>query len=692
MKRTRSERIRLGSLLLAVVLIPALIVGRLVHLQIILNEPYSQIVKRQSSGQVEIPAERGVMYDRNGQLVAGNAVMSSLYAYPGNKSEVAEVAVYLERLFELKSGSARERYSLAVRKFRWIRRRFDESLAARLATDAPRGLYLRKTTRREYPFGSVGKQVVGYTDIDGQGQAGVELVFDSILAGCSGKADIRRDGLRNTYRVNETALLKPIPGRSVVLTLDWTLQEIVESELSSAIEKHGANSGMAAFVDCQSGDVLAIAHYDPDENRPDMPVKLRAVTDRFEPGSVFKAFTAAAILDAGLVQPSDSIYCEEGYWRLDRGRLRDDKKYGWLSFSDVMAFSSNIGLSKYAINLGGENLKEALARFGIGRKTGCGLPGETSGLIASVSAWSDYNVAALSIGHAVAVNALQLAMGFAAIANGGDLLRPHIVLGRVDDKGYVKDYRVREVLSEPLSAATATVLRELLRGVVERGTATKVQSSVVSIAGKTGTAQIPDPDGRGYSWRNYMASFAGFFPYEEPLIAGVVILEAPQPIHLGGYTAGPTFRRIAERYSIINPDLFTSSDRTLAECESPEHMTVEVPDFVGRDLSLAMATAELNDLTLRASGREGQVLWQYPPADRLVFAGSDVVVAVAGRSEGGLVMPDLKGLSIREASAFLSHAGIKYEINGRGRVIKQSPRSGKEVEPNAICRLQCRTI
>jgi len=309
-----------------------------------------------------------------------------------------------------------------------------------------------------------------------------------------------------------------------------------------------------------------------------------------------------------------------------------------------------------------------------------------------VSAWSDYNVAALSIGHAVAVNALQLAMGFAAIANGGDLLRPHIVLGRVDNKGYVKDHRVREVLSEPLSAATATVLRELLRGVVERGTATQVQSSVVSIAGKTGTAQIPDPDGQGYSWSDYMASFAGFFPYEEPLIAGVVVLEAPQPIHLGGYTAGPTFRKIAERYSIINPDLFTSSDRTLAEGKSSEQMTVEVPDFVGRDLSLALATAELNDLTLRASGRQGQVLWQYPPADRLVFAGSDVVVAVAVRSETALVMPDLKGLSIREASAFLSHAGIKYEINGRGRVVKQSPRSGKEVEPNAICRLQCRTI
>lgn len=692
MKRTRSERIRLGFLLLAVVLAPTLIAGRLIHLQVILNEPYSKIVERQSSGQVEIPAERGEMYDRNGQLVAGNAVMSSLYAYPADDSEVAEVAAYLERFFGLKSGSAGERYSLAVRKFRWIRRRLDESQASRLAAEAPRGLYLRKNRRREYPFGSVGKQVVGYTDIDGRGQAGVELAFDSVLAGRSGRADIRRDGLRNTYRVNETALLKPVPGRSVVLTLDWALQEIVESELCRAVKEHGAKSGMAAFVDCRSGDVLAIAHYDPDEKRPEMPVKLRAVTDRFEPGSVLKAFTAAAVLEAGLVRPSDSIYCEEGYWRLDRGRMRDDKKHGWLSFADVMAFSSNIGLSKYAINLGGENLKEALIRFGIGQKTGCGLPGETSGLIASVSAWSDYNVAALSIGHAVAVNSLQLAMGFAAIANGGELLRPHIVLGRVDDKGYVRDHRVREVLSQPLSAETAVVLRELLRGVVERGTATKVQSSVVSIAGKTGTAQIPDPNGKGYSWRDYMASFAGFFPYEEPLVAGVVVLEAPQPIHLGGYTSGPAFRRIAERYSIINPDLFTRADRTLAEIESSEPMTVEVPDFVGRDLSLARDMAERNDLTLRASGRQGQVLWQYPPADRLAFAGSEVVVAVTGQSEGGLVMPDLKGLSIREASAFLSHVGIKYEISGRGRVIKQSLRSGKEVEHNAICRLQCRTI
>ncbi|MBN1212717.1 MAG: penicillin-binding protein 2, partial [candidate division Zixibacteria bacterium] len=438
MKRTKREKIRLGVLFVVIIVFFCILTLRLVHIQIFLARPYGEIVKKQSSGKVSIPAERGMVYDRNGQLVAKNIFLSSLYAYPDNRRELNEVAAYLDSLFDLKPGTARNKYGLAIRKFRFIKRCFGDDLERRIEADrVPHGLYIRQESQREYPFGLVGKQVLGFTDIDNRGQSGFELTFDSLLAGQQGWADIRRDGLRNTYRVKESALVKPVPGKSLVLTIDWRLQEIVEEELAAAVEKYNAASAMAVFIDCNNGDILAMAHYDPQEKYRDKPAKLRAVTDQFEPGSVFKAFTAAGLLDEGAVDFGDSIFCENGKYKIGRRTLHDDKERGWLSFREVMELSSNIGVAKCAIDFGGERLMETYKKFGIGEKLRCGLPGETAGRLTPPRTFSPYNVAALAMGHSVAVNTLQLAAGFAAIANGGELLRPRLLLGYVDDGGYV---------------------------------------------------------------------------------------------------------------------------------------------------------------------------------------------------------------------------------------------------------------
>lgn len=693
MKRTRQERIRLGLVFVLVCLFFAAAVARLVQMQIFLAPEYSSIVDKQSSGKVSIPANRGYIFDRFGTVVASNVQVSSLYAYPDRVSELNKVCAYLEKLFDLKQGSARRRYGLAVKKFRWIKRMLPDEMADRIQATAPPGLFLRDEKRREYPFGTVGRQILGFTDIDNRGQAGFELSYDSVLAGQQGWADIRRDGLRNTFRVNEKALVKPVPGKSFVLTVDWRLQEIAEEELQAAVEKHNASSGMAVFLDCNNGDILAAAHFDPSEKHRDKPVKLRPVTDQFEPGSVLKAFTAAGLLDNNLVNFSDSTFCEEGAWRIGRRVLHDDKEHGWLSFRQIMELSSNIGVAKHAIELGGETLWETMRRFGMGDRLAIGLPGETGGRLARPSRWSDYNIAALAMGHSVAVTAMQLAAGFAAIANGGELLRPALVLGEVDKNGAVVSTSRREVLGEVMSVTSADSLRAILRGVVERGTAEVVNSPAISIAGKTGTAQIPDVANKRYFQNKFVGSFAGFFPCEKPMIAGVVVLTEAHPVHYGGHTAGPAFRRIAERYAILQPGLLTDPARMLVENTEGKKEMVEVPDIVGRTVAAGREMVKERHLMLRCDTEQGQIVWQFPPADGLLFEGDELLATAARPGEEDRKMADLTGLSIREVSAFLRFVGIKFRVQGNGRVVRQSIRPGEIITAEAaVCRLECRPI
>lgn len=692
MSMTRIERRRLGWIVMGLCLFVVVVVVRLIHLQVVLGNDYEARVKRQSTGTVPIPATRGNVFDRNGRVVASSVKVSSLYAYPTSKSELNEVGRFIDRTFGFSSGTAIKKYNLSVRKFRWVRRRLPDALALQIENEAPSGLHLRTETRREYPFGIVGRQILGYTDIDNKGQAGVELSFDSVLSGRIGKADIRRDGKRNLFRVNEHALIKPEPGKSLVLTIDFRMQEMIEQELRSGVETYNAKMGMAVFIDCHSGDILAMAHFDPSEKNRERPVKLRTVTDQFEPGSIFKVFTAAGLLDASLVNFDDTTYCEKGKWKIGRRTLHDDKEREWLKFREIMELSSNIGIAKYAIELGGEQLVETIRKFGIGKKLNVGLPGETRGSVASPGRWSDFNVASLAMGHAVAVTAVQMAAGFGAIANGGEFVVPRLILGDVDDNGRFTRMARTEKPTRAMKKVSSDSLRAMLRGVVVCGTATPVNSEVVTIAGKTGTAQIPDLENRRYFRSKYNSSFAGFFPAENPQIAGIVLIVEPQPVHYGGYTAGPVFARIAERYALANPDLLAESHLMIEQESDRFAGTIEVPDFVGLSIGQAKTVAEEAGLTLRSNSKDGFIRWQLPKPDRIVFDNDVVLVQVTPKFNSSQTMADLKGLSIREVSAFLHEVGVPFRIEGAGRVVTQSIRPGQPIPDKTVCKLKCREL
>jgi membrane peptidoglycan carboxypeptidase len=284
-----------------------------------------------------------------------------------------------------------------------------------------------------------------------------------------------------------------------------------------------------------------------------------------------------------------------------------------------------------------------------------------------------------------------MALAVAAIGNGGELLKPNLLLGTVEENGYVDRTARREVLSRPVKRSSADSLRSFMRGVVEHGTGKPVNSEFVSIAGKTGTGEIPDLINGGYYKNQFMASFCGFFPSDAPVIAGIVVLKDPKPITYGGHTAGPAFRRIAERYTVSNPDLFEVTERTYAESPQRLEITSEVPDLVGRDISEALELAETRGVKLRCSSAEGTVTWQFPPPDRLILIEDELLVEVNPEDDSIPVMMDLRGLTIRKASAWLSHHGIKFTVNGSGRVSKQSVRPGEEVKATEVCRLTCRS-
>ena len=285
-----------------------------------------------------------------------------------------------------------------------------------------------------------------------------------------------------------------------------------------------------------------------------------------------------------------------------------------------------------------------------------------------------------------------MAIAFASVANGGELLRPRITLGYVDKNGYIVKNGGREVIRRIMKESTADTLKSFMRGVVVQGTATKANSEAVSIAGKTGTAQIFDMKRNRYFRSKYMASFAGFFPYDKPLIAAIVVMEEPQPVHYGGLTAAPTFMRIAEKYALLNPDTFSSAEMMIAELSEQSYKAVEVPNLKGMLLSQAAREADQCGLKIKSGSEDGIVVWQFPSPDRLIFPGLQILVGVKELETSKILMADLKGSSLRGASAFCDFAGISYEVSGRGPVIRQSIEPGYAVNDKDKCKLVCKSI
>jgi cell division protein FtsI (penicillin-binding protein 3) len=538
-----------------------LIAARLYHLQVVRYEHYTGKAERQQQRVVTLDPPRGTIYDAQGRELAVSIQVDSAYAVPPEIEDPAAAARAIASAVPGLDAVKLARQLAGDREFVWVARKLDPPVAERVRGLGLRGLYFLPESKRYYPMGELAAQVLGYVGTDNHGLAGVELVYDGEVAGKPGVRTVLRDARRGTVVSPNLSFAEPEPGHDLYLTLDATVQHIVERELAAAVEKRGAKRGSAIFLDPSTGGVLAMATYpafDPNRFGRYPPSRWRnaAIMDVYEPGSTFKIVTAAAALESGVIRAEDELDCEMGGITLLGIRIRDHKQFGRLTFAQVLARSSNVGVIKAALLVGNERLYRTIRDFGFGRLTGIDLPGESAGILHPLESWGPLAKAYIAFGQGVSVTPLQLAAAAAAVADEGELLRPHVVAAVSRGEARVPRFPRPPVVGRPISAATAAELKRLLEAVVAEGTGRAAQVPGYRVAGKTGTAQIPVRG--GYLRNGFLPSFVGFAPADRPALVGVVAIAEPQGFEYhGGQVAAPVFGAIARQvllYRGVHPE------------------------------------------------------------------------------------------------------------------------------------------
>ena len=525
--------------------------ARLYDLQILNHQKFFRQASKEQARLIKISPKRGVIYDRNREKLAVNIPSYSLYARPGKISRPKKVARTLSPILRMKVSSLTKKLK-QKKVFVWLKRKLSPAQKKRVEALRLKGIGFVEESKRFYPQRELASSLLGFAGVDNQGLAGVELSYNNELQGEAGHFWIREDALGYEILFAKETLQALVPGKDLVLTLDNIIQSMVEQELTLTLKETKAKSVEALFMDPQTGEILALANkpdYDPNyySNYSPFARKNRVVQSLYEPGSSFKPFTACALLQEGLTNINEKIYCGESI-RVANHLFHDWKNFDRdLSFIEIVQNSSNVGIIKLASRMKKEKFYQYLRLFCFGSRTGIDLPGEAKGIVRSPSHWSLTDPPSIAIGQGIAVTPVQMVTAFCALINGGKLLRPYVVKYVYSPQGkIIKENRplvIRRVESDSLSQT----IRSLLERVVEAGTGTRAGITGYSLGGKTGTAQIPASNGRGYLPNKYIASFMGFAPVDSPRIAGIVIIKEPTGAYYGGQVAAPLFGRIMKR-------------------------------------------------------------------------------------------------------------------------------------------------
>lgn len=627
------------------------IVAQLFHLQILRHGFYVKEAQHQSDRTITVRARRGTIMDRNERPFAISVDAPSIYADPSAIRDPREATRALSRALGYSAAEQKELLSLLRqdRSFVWIKRQVDPAVARAVRELRLEGVGFETESRRYYPKRELLSPVLGYVGLDSQGMAGLEYALDEDLKGREARVTVRLDAKRRPMGEVDKP---PTEGRKVTLTIDERIQHVTETALSEAIRDTGSVSGVAVVLDPRTGEVLAMSSlpsFNPNRFAafPEKDRVNRAIADSYEPGSIFKIVTAATALKEGVVSPLEVIDCGNGFIEIAGTRINDHAVFSSLTFQNVIAKSSDIGVIRVAQRLGTEKFYTSMKAFGFGTRTGIGLPGEASGLLRNPKAWSALSLASMSFGQEVGVTAIQMASAAAVIANGGYWMRPYIVKRVEEPWGeLVREYSPvaeRKVL-EP---ETADRVMGLLREVVISGTGRKARVEGFEVAGKTGTAQKIDASGR-YSMVDHVASFVGFVPASRPALVVLVSLDTPKGDHNeGGDVAAPLFARIANeavRLLAIPPDDPTRNIRLVTY--SPETVA------------------------------------------KTTFAAERAHEAAPVPADDPRIMPDLRGFSLREAALMAARHGLSVEIHGSGVVARQTPLPGTPLEPGMSCSLE----
>ena len=655
---------------------------RIALIQIRDGETYRQRARDQQHRVVTIDPRRGRILDRNGNTLALSVEFDSFGIQDLDRdrydsSDIGNLAVQFsqitgedpQHIIDRISGTTDFRYLV-----RWVSPETSERIR-RLSSYPLFEPYIRteKEARRVYPYRTAAGQVLGFS-VDGAGRAGFEMEHDRLLSGVEGYSVVQIDAQRRAYSWLDEFRKSAENGADVVLTIDIAAQVAAEEALEEAIAWHQARGGMAIMMDPANGDILAMASSpDFDPNTPGRfpfeAQKIRPVVDIYEPGSTFKIVAATAVLETGAFSLEDRIDTSGGRFELGSQTISDHEVYDELSVREVFERSSNVGTVKIVLELGEGEFFDYTRAFGFGMKTGVALPGEARGILHKPASWSRSTLPTMSIGYGVSVTGVQLAAAYSAVANGGLLLQPRIIKSIVRNDGSVLS-EPRSVVRRVMKEKTAEVLMDVFTGVVDRGTGTKAAIPGFKVAGKTGTAWKAREDGRGYT-RNYLSSFVGMFPADDPEIVVLVMIDEPKIRGFyGGSVAAPVFNQIVRRLVHL-PD-------------GPVESAPESDD----GLPLHLASIKPN----KASGRDsrGPGAGGPVPGDLLPLGGHwEIERPGAGTEEARVLLPSVIGMSVREAVKTLAEQGIEATIAGEGYVRRQIPSPGRMVYTGDRCLIEC---
>jgi len=646
-------RVRIATLLSLFLVLFIALITRAYQIQVLNGQNLKARADRQHTATLRVESERGIIFDRNGEKLAVSVLSDSVCADPSKIEDTKGTAAKLATILNVDGKTLLKNMS-GAKNFCWLARRItpDQTvLVEKLDLD---GIFIIKEPKRFYPNGELAGHLIGFVGMDANGLEGLEFRFDENLKGQPEQLKWTRDAKgKRLYPRIDSAVAKQKGSVNLILTIDSRIQYLVESQLKAAVQSKGAKGGMAVVMDPKTGEILALANeksFDPNNISKIGAAggKNRVITDCFDPGSTFKPFLAAAALEEGVYKETDQIFCENGSYAVADRVFREAqrKKHGYLSFADVIKYSSNIGSVKISERLGKEKFYDYITRFGFGQKSGIDLPGETAGLLRPVRNWTRVDTSTVAFGQGVSVTAIQLISALSAIANQGVLMKPYIVRGLVDKQGQViKKYDptpVRQVISPQTAGRMVTLMTRVVSDPDGTGKNARIQN--VNVAGKTGTSQKFDFARRAYSSERVRTSFMGFFPAENPQVAILVVLDEPQRDKWGGVASAPVFKNIADQILTC----FKTHIR-----ENP----VYEEDSINRDGKIRqVATGPVIDLRKNEQDQFDESM-----------------------------MPDFRGLTIRQALRRAKERGIVLRIIGNGWAVNQAPAPGVSIDEQRYC-------
>ena len=631
----RNNRIRQITAWVMFSLMFIVVGGRAFQLQVLQGERLKRLGERQHLKEWIVLPKRGSLFDRAGEPLALSLEAQSVYARPRRIQDHAAVSASVAKILNVKGAEIQQKLD-ADKPFVWIKRQIGAAEAEKIQELKVDGLGMSIEPNRFYPQGQLAGHILGFVNRDSVGIEGLELQYNDYIRGASGSSIAERDALGRRVLVQGVEGLQIPPGGDLHLTLDSSIQHLAEKELEATITKNRAKAGVAIVVEPFTGEVLALANYpafNPNNSAKESAEERRnrAVTDSFEPGSTFKTILAAAALEEGVVGKEDLFYCEMGKYSYGGKVIHDAHPQGWLPFYKILQVSSNIGFTKVAEKLKRERYFKYIEKFGYGKTTGIDLPGEIPGLLRRVESWAPIDLATHAFGQGISVTPMQMVMAYAAVANGGFLMRPYVVRRIVGPKGEILHENQPHVVRRVISEKTATLLSSMLKGVTsEGGTGTMASIEGFDVAGKTGTAQKADLAHGGYS-KKRIGSFVGFVPAEAPRLVALVLVDEPEAAVYGGVVAAPAFQNIARG--------------------ALRHLAVAPNKYEGIPQPIGLTEAALKHNLVKES------------------------TAPAVRSDGAST-PDFVGLSLREAVDKARSMNVTVKMHGNGYVVKQTPAPG----------------